>query len=221
MHVTTDVLVLDIDLKGGTLVRAELPSYPMVKGESQPVVLLNRDSPATNYVLQTGLAGAETGRRAPDAPRRLSRARRTSYTLAPGQQELRVPLTWTDGAGVTVTKTFIFKRGAFAIGLEYQVDNARHAPWAAHSYARIVRSDPAVERSMFKVESFAFRGPAFGVRRNQATRRITYHKIPRRRRRRQEAAHRREGRLDRRPAAPFRQRDRAGPGEEVRLLAAA
>ena len=41
IRVTTDVLVLDIILKGGTLVRAELPGYPLVKGEAQPVVLFN------------------------------------------------------------------------------------------------------------------------------------------------------------------------------------
>ena len=34
VRVTTDVLVLDIDLKGGTLVYAELPGYPMIKGQT-------------------------------------------------------------------------------------------------------------------------------------------------------------------------------------------
>src|SRR6185295_7449634 len=33
VHVSTDVLELDIDLKGGTLVRAELPGYPLIKGQ--------------------------------------------------------------------------------------------------------------------------------------------------------------------------------------------
>ena len=40
---TTDVLVLDISLTGGTLVHAELPGYPVVKGEAAPVVLFNTD----------------------------------------------------------------------------------------------------------------------------------------------------------------------------------
>ena len=43
IRVTTDVLVLDISLTGGTLVRAELPGYPIVKGEAAPVVLFNTD----------------------------------------------------------------------------------------------------------------------------------------------------------------------------------
>ena len=158
IRVTTDVLVVDISTTGGTLVRAELPGYPIVKGEAAPIVLFNTDAAATNYVLRTGLASPEDS----NGPTHLANfaSAADSYTLAAGQDELRVPLTWTDGKGVSVTKTFIFKRSMFAIGLEYQVVNGTQAPWHAASYARIVRSDPPVERSMFKVESYATRGPA-------------------------------------------------------------
>ena len=162
IRVTTDVLVLDISLTGGTLVRAELPLYPVVKGEAARVVLFNTDSPTTNYVLRTGLASSDD----PNGPSHLATftAPAQSFTLAPGQDELRVPLSWTDGKGVTVTKTFIFKRSLYSIDLEYQITNATQAPWHAVSYARIVRSDPAVKRSFItlNVESMATRGPAFG-----------------------------------------------------------
>ena len=84
------------------------------------MVLFNQADAATNYVLQTGLAGPK-----PDDPRPTHLATFTSaadkYKLAAGQDELRVPLTWTDGQGVTVTKTFVFHRSLFAIGLEYSV----------------------------------------------------------------------------------------------------
>jgi YidC/Oxa1 family membrane protein insertase len=159
VRVTTDVLVLDIDLRGGTLVYAELPAYPLVKGQPAPVVLFNQSGPDTNYTLQTGRAGAKA-----DEPRPTHVATFTSaqdaYSLAPGQDELRVPLTWTDGNGVTVAKTFVFHRSLYSIGLEYAVHNTSSTPWAAASYARLSRVDPKTERSMFKVESFAFRGPA-------------------------------------------------------------
>jgi YidC/Oxa1 family membrane protein insertase len=158
VRVATDVLVLDIDLKGGTLVRAELPGYPIVKGEPAPVVLFNRDSPQTNYVLQTGLIGAGKSESPTHLATFASAARK--YDLAPGQDELRVPLTWTDGNGVTVTKTFVFHRSLFIVGVEYSIENKSAVPWNVQSYARIVRTDPPVERSMFKVETFAFRGPA-------------------------------------------------------------
>ena len=157
VRVTTDVLVLDIDLMGGTLVRAALPGYPLIKGQPEPVVLFNQDSPETNYVLQSGLSGVN-GAASPTHVAVLQTAA-NSYQLQPGQDELRVPLTWS-GNGVTVTKTFIFHRSLFAIGLEYSVHNESTAPWTAASYMQILRSDPKVERSMFKVESFAYRTPA-------------------------------------------------------------
>src|SRR5688572_6745068 len=159
VRVVTDVLVLDIDLRGGSLVYAELPGYPLIKGQAQPVVLFNQAGPTTNYMMQTGLVSPKTDDVRPTHVTTFTSAA-DRYTLAPGQQELRVPLTWTDGQGVTVTKTFVFKRGSFVLGLEYAVQNASAAPWAAASYARISRADPPIERSMFKVESFAYRGPA-------------------------------------------------------------
>jgi YidC/Oxa1 family membrane protein insertase len=159
VEVATDVLKLEIDLKGGTLTRAVLPGYPLVKGKTDPVVLLNQDSPATNYVLQTGLAGPKANDVRPTHIATFTSSA-NKFELAPGQDEMRVPLTWTDGNGVTVTKTFVFHRGSFAIGLEQSIHNESSAPWAAASYARISRADAKVERSMFKVESFAYRVPA-------------------------------------------------------------
>jgi YidC/Oxa1 family membrane protein insertase len=152
------VLVIDVDLRGGTLVRAELPGYPLIKGQPQPVVLFNQADPSTNYVLQTGLASPDADMASPTHVTTFT-SDAAQYQLAAGQDELRVPLTWTDGAGITVTKTLVFTRSMFAIGLEYSVRNDSAKPWSAASYARISRVDPAIERSMFKVESFAFRGP--------------------------------------------------------------
>src|SRR5690606_30657724 len=77
-------------------------------------------------------------------------------------EELRVPLQWTDGRGVTVTKTFVFKRGSYEVALEYTVHNASDAPWPAAPYAQILRNDPPVERKWIttNVENYSFRGPA-------------------------------------------------------------
>ncbi len=64
VHVHTDVLDIDIDLKGGTIRRADMVKYPKVKGEAERMRLMNTD-PATLYLLQTGL----TERMAVPAPR--------------------------------------------------------------------------------------------------------------------------------------------------------
>jgi len=159
VKVVTDVLTMGIDLRGGTLVYAELPGYPVVKGKPEPMVLLYESDPTTNYfTLQTGLAGQKADDVRPTHVATFSSAS-SEYRLAAGTDEIRVPLTWTDG-GVTVTKTFVFHRSSFIIGVEQSVHNGSPAPWTAASYARLMRVDPKVEHSMFKVESFAYRGPA-------------------------------------------------------------
>ena len=159
VRVTTDVLDLEIALAGGTLVNADLPRYPRVKGESAPVRLLNRDKHF--YFLQTGLSDAGAGGARP-THQAVFTAAQTAFSLNTGSDELRVPLTWTDAAtGVTVTKTYVLRRGQYRIDLEYTVDNRGTAPWRAASYAQILRDDPPVERSMFSVESYAFQGPAY------------------------------------------------------------
>lgn len=159
LRVTTDVLDLDINLRGGDLVRADLLNYPQIKGEDARVRLLN-DSRDRFYVIQTGLTDADGSAH----PTHLAtfESGQARYALADGQNELRVPLTWrNDATGVSVTKTYVFRRGSYRIDLEYGIDNRGTEPWRAASYAQILRDDPPVERSMFSVESYAFQGPAY------------------------------------------------------------
>ncbi len=159
IKVVTDVLNVEVSLRGGDLVLADLTQYPLVKGEDTRVRLLNTN-PSQFYLLQTGLTGAAGEAR----PTHLAdfEAAQTEYRLSDGSDELRVPLVWRDAtSGVTVTKTYVFKRGQYRIDLRYDVENAGENPWRAASYAQILRNDPPVERSMFSVESYAFQGPAF------------------------------------------------------------
>jgi YidC/Oxa1 family membrane protein insertase len=158
LHVVTDVLDLAINLKGGELDRADVVRYPLHKDTPNvPVRLLNHDSEDSLYLLQTGLTGAagET------APTHLAMwtAAANSYVLPEGAQELRVPLTWTDH-GVTVTKTFTFKRGEYAIGLSYDVENGDTATRSFASYSQFLRHWVHASRSYFDVETYSFKGPA-------------------------------------------------------------
>jgi YidC/Oxa1 family membrane protein insertase len=160
IRVRTDVLDLDIDLKGGTITRADMVKYPKVKGEPTPVRLMNTD-PATLYLLQSGLTGPDANGR----PTHLTQftSPQKEFALAPGANELRVPLTWTNGDGVTVTKTFIFKPGQYRIDLQYDIDNQSGAPWSATPYAQIQRRDPEVKRSFIttNAENLSARAPAY------------------------------------------------------------
>ncbi len=160
LRVTTDVLVLDISLRGGELVHAVLPEYPLVKDRPDVPVELLRNSGANNlWVMQTGLAGTAADQVRPTHLATFESGSR-EFTLADGQSELRVPLTWTSPDGVTVTKTYVFRRGAYRIDLEYDVQNNGSAPWSAAPYAQVKRDTPPVERSYFNVSTYAFVGPA-------------------------------------------------------------
>ena len=157
VHVVTDVLDLDISLRGGQIDRADLPEYPLHKDTPNVPVRLENDDPASLYVVQTGLTGA-SGEAAPSHLATFTAAQ-TSYTLPDGATELRVPLTWTDDSGLTVTKTFVFKRGLYQIELLYDAHNDSTAPRSLASYAQILRHWEHASRSYFDVETYSFKGP--------------------------------------------------------------
>ena len=156
VHVVTDVLDLEIGLTGGTLEKATLPKYPVVKGRPEPVEILSHDDPDTLYVVQTGLAGAGSPH-----PTHLAvfQSAQREYRMQ-GATDLRVPLTWTDGNGVTVTKTFVLHPGQYRIDVDYDVHNGSDAAWSAAPYAQIRSHAQKVKRTMFDVESYSFKGPA-------------------------------------------------------------
>jgi YidC/Oxa1 family membrane protein insertase len=159
LHVTTDVLDIGINLKGGELDRADLLQYPLRKDTPNiPVRLLSNEPPPTRYLLQSGLTGG-AGEAAP-THQVLWKSDETNFVLAPGVDELRIPLTWTDGQGLTVTKTFVFKRGQYAIHLQYDVKNDSPSARNLASYAQILRHWEHASRSYFDVETYSFKGPA-------------------------------------------------------------
>ncbi len=158
LHVVTDVLDVSINLKGGEIDRADLPQYPVHKDTPNlPVVLENRDAESL-YLLQSGLIG-NAGEAAPTHLVTWTAAQ-TSYVLAAGAKELRVPMTWSDGQGLTVTKTFVFTRGWYGVDLNYDVRNTGAQPRSIASYMQILRHWEHPSRSYFDVETYSFKGPA-------------------------------------------------------------
>ncbi len=158
VRVVTDVLDLDISLQGGDFVRADLLQYPRDKRPGSPPVRLFGTQEPDYSVARSGLR-ALNGR---PEPTHLAAFTSTAqeFRMAPGASELRVPLTWTDGQGVTVTKTYVFRPGSYAIDIQYEVDNRSASEWSGVSYVQLARHVYAQERSMFDVESYAYRGPA-------------------------------------------------------------
>jgi len=160
VRVVTDVLDLDVSLTGGDLVRADLLKYPVRKDNPDlKVRLFNMDSHDSLYLYQSGLTAGRAGAAEPSHRAQFS-APQAEYRLADGQDELVVPLTWSDGQGLTVTKEYVFRRGQYSVDVIYQVNNASPEAVSLAPYAQLLRHWEPVERSMFDVESYAFRGPA-------------------------------------------------------------
>ena len=161
LHIRTDVLDVDASLAGAELTRADILQYPQHKDDpTTPVRLFNTDSPDTQFLFQSGLTTGEAGRAEPNHKAPFTSAA-AEYRLADGADVLEVPFTWTDGAGLSVTKTFVFRRGSYHVDLRYRVTNAGAAPVRLASYAQFLRHSLGNERSMWDPDTYAFRGPAY------------------------------------------------------------
>ncbi|MCG9702308.1 membrane protein insertase YidC [Vibrio natriegens] len=118
--VTTDVLTLSIDTFGGDVVHADLNQYSAELDSADPFVLL-KDTQGHQFIAQSGLVGPQ-GIDLSSTNRPHYNVSADSFTLADGQDELRVPMTFTAN-GLEYTKTYIFKRGSYALNVEYDVVN--------------------------------------------------------------------------------------------------
>ncbi len=155
--VTTDVLRLQIDTQGGTLISAQLLAYPVSAGAAETVELLNND-PATRFWAQSGLVSADGN--APDH-NALFQAGADSYQLTGDQ--LEVPLTWTDGNGLTVRKVYVLHRGSYAIDVRHEIDNGTGQDWSASVYRQLQRIPLRGSRgfSFTDISAVTFHGAAW------------------------------------------------------------
>ena len=156
------MLDVDVSLRGGELLRADLLNYPVAKGQPTPVRLLRNNGQGDQYLVQTGLAGNSPGATAEGYPTHLATFTSdfTGFQLQAGQNDLRVPLKWSSPEGVKVEKTLVFHRGSYRIDVEYKIDNGSTAAWSVQPYAQILHDMPPVKRSYFNVDSYSFTGPA-------------------------------------------------------------
>ena len=149
--ITTDLLRLTVDTRGGSVVRSELLNYPVVPRTKKdpdpaPVRLLDDDR-AQYFVAQSGLVSNQG--EAPDH-RAVFQATQNSYALAQGQDELKVDLTWQDAAGLKVTKTYTLKRGSYVVALDQKIDNGTSAAWQGNAYEQLQRVAPAQQKTWWQ-----------------------------------------------------------------------
>ena len=161
--VKTDVLSLTINTRGGDIEQANLLAYPDTLGSSNTFELLET-TPSFVYQAQSGL----TGKNGPDNPangdRPLFEVPQTSFVLADGQDELRIPLTFTSKDGSVFIKTFVLKRNDYAIGVDYHVNNASAAPLELTLFGQLKQSINLPKKRDTGSNNFAlqtYRGAAY------------------------------------------------------------
>ena len=146
---------VEIDLRGGTIQRATLLNYPVAKDRPDTLIQLLSPEPDNVGLIQSGLRSR--GDR-PEANHLASFASsKSDYTLD-DQEVLIVPLSWTDGQGLTVTKQYRFMRGSYEIGLQHKLSNSSDNEWRGAAYTQLRRRSHEVERSMFNVDTYSFDG---------------------------------------------------------------
>ncbi len=134
--VDTDVLKVTIDTLGGDIVEADLVKFEETLGSNTPFMLLGQFE-GKQYFSQSGLVGLN-GPDSNPAGRPVYSTEKAHFALS--DDELRVPLYYTDAKGVKYTKTYVFKAGQYHAQLEYLVDNASAAPVQVQLYTQIKRS---------------------------------------------------------------------------------
>lgn len=133
--VQTDKYDIRINPVGGDVVYAALREHNNTLDSKEPFVLLQNDAQRV-YVAQSGLIGANgidtsNGRANYTAPA-------TQFVMQPSQNTLSVPLTYQKD-GVTVTKTYTFKKGQYPIDVSYNINNTSSQPWQGQLFAQLKR----------------------------------------------------------------------------------
>ncbi len=152
--VTTDVFEIEISTRGGTLQNATMLAYPVAKDRPDEKVRLLNTDPNDFGAVRSWLRNNDGP--APDA-NSLYSASSLRFEMN-GEDELVVPLTWTDASGVSVEKRYTFKRGSYAIQLQQDVHNNSETPWHGDQVTQLQRRSYERKRSMFDVDSYSFDG---------------------------------------------------------------
>jgi YidC/Oxa1 family membrane protein insertase len=142
IRVDTDLLRVEIDTLGGSLVYAELLQHKDTKDRDKNVVLFG---PEHRYGLQSGLIGAGL----PNHTTRFSSLVKQA-SLAPGTDRVEVRLEAVSLEGVKVAKIIGFQRNSYLVEVRYEIENASTSPLEAHAYFQLVRDgkSPADDNSM-------------------------------------------------------------------------
>jgi len=155
IDVETDVLKLQFSSEGGSLVRAELLKHKDIHHAGSNVLIMD-DSKERVYLAQSGLIG---GASAAGWPTHKTPMVFSGSTMLKGtENELQLRFESVPVGEVKLVKTYIVKRGSYAIEVKHDITNASSAAVSPQLYVQLVRdgNKPEGESSFYST----FTGPA-------------------------------------------------------------
>ena len=155
IDVETDVLKLQFSSEGGSLVRAELLKHKDIHHAGSNVLIMD-DSKERVYLAQSGLIGGASAAGWPThkTPMVFS----GSKMLKESENELQLRFESVPVGDVKLVKTYILKRGSYAIEVKHDIVNTSSAAVSPQLYVQLVRdgNKPEGESSFYST----FTGPA-------------------------------------------------------------
>ena len=151
IKVTTDVLAVEIDTRGGTIAQVDLRSYPVSNDKPEdPFRLLDDGDPQRYFVAQSGLTGPRS------APNHHAQFEfdANAYELADGMDGIEVPLRWRSEDGVVVTRTYRFARDDYVVDVQVDVVNGSDEAWHGALYGQLQRGEPESSGGLFRTYTY-------------------------------------------------------------------
>jgi YidC/Oxa1 family membrane protein insertase len=153
IHVKTDVMDIEISTQGGDIQNLALLKYAVSSEEPNTPVQFLSDKSDAYFVSQSGL------RSNMDVPTHYAvyKADQQNYQLRDGQDEIKVPLYWQADNGLTVVKTYTFKRDSYVVNVDYKIINNTADAFSAYPYAQFNRQ----KQSSGSRFIYTYSGPVF------------------------------------------------------------
>ena len=139
IHIITDVLDVEIDTKGGNVLRTVLRDYAVTADKPEEKVVLMTDENINYQVAQSGLVSINKG----TAPSHnaIYHSEKSVYRLAEGTDVIEVPLYWEGENGVKIKKVLTFRRNDYVVDVKYYI-TAGEKNWSGSDYMQIVSARP-------------------------------------------------------------------------------
>ena len=148
VQVRTDVF--DIVMTADAIHSLKLLDYPLTQDNPDIPFTLLSDAPENMFVAESVLLGSNNE----PSTQTTWRPRTRTATLEDGKDELVVAFDWQGPGGIAVTKSYVFKRDSYEVGVHYDVTNSTGEPWSGRYYGYFRRAEVAESGGLFRVYTY-------------------------------------------------------------------